>query len=115
MASGVEANCVSIKEVRPQDLASYDLIAVGAPTQYGTASEPAKAFLETLGSVNLKGKYGFAFDTRRDSFFAGSAAEYIEKKLRKLGLNITMAHSSAIIYTSTNDKRTKRPDGRLHG
>ncbi len=113
----IETICYSIREVRNQDLASYDLIALGAPTHYQTSSELTKEFLKTLESLNLRYKYGFAFDTRKDSFFAGSAAKYIEKELRKLGLNIIMPYSSGIIYTSSkreeSDKEARRSSAHL--
>lgn len=41
-----------------------------------------KEFLERLKGVDLKGRDGFAFDTRLESRFSGSTAKFIEKKLR---------------------------------
>jgi flavorubredoxin len=114
---GIATMCYSIREVWNQELASYDLIALGAPTHYQTSSEPTKEFLKTLESFNLRYKYGFAFDARKDSFFAGSAAKYIEKEMRKLGLNIIMPYSSGIIYTSSkgeeSDKEARRASAHL--
>ena len=60
-------------------------IAVGAPTQFLTASKSIKDFLLRLEARSFAGKYGFAFDTRYDSFMAGSAARYIEKRLETTG------------------------------
>jgi hypothetical protein len=54
-------------------------------------------------SRNFAGKYGFAFDTRYDSFMAGSAAKYIEKKLDKIGLETIKPRTSAIVR-GTNEK-----------
>jgi|GEM_PF-1159951 len=40
-----------------------------------------KDFLLRLEARSFAGRYGFAFDTRYDSFKVGSAAKYIEKRL----------------------------------
>jgi flavorubredoxin len=100
----VEVKCSSIKEADIDELRQYSLIAVGAPTQYLTASRPMKEFLSLLeGNRSLAGKYGFAFDTRYDSFMAGSAAKYIEKRLKTVGIQIIKPHKSGIV------RRTKTP------
>ena len=96
---GVEVKCISIKDASIDDLEQYNLVAVGAPTHYLKASKPMKDFLSQLegASRNFAGKYGFAFDTRYDSFMAGSAAKYIEKKLDKIGLKMIRPRTSAIV------------------
>lgn len=95
--SGVEAESVNIKEAQTDALAGYDLLALGAPTQYFTASKPLKAFLERLKGIELKGKKGFAFDTRLDSRLSGSAAKFIEKRLQELGFIIIRPRASALV------------------
>ena len=95
--TGVEADCANIRETNVDELSKFDLVALGAPTQYFTASRPMKEFMKRLKQLNLKGKYGFAFDTRMDSFMAGSAAKYIEKKLKTYGFEILKSHNSAIV------------------
>ena len=62
--TGIDAEYLNIKGVAPDRLIEYDLIALGAPTQYHSASKPMKDFLEQLKTVNLRGKYGSAFDTK---------------------------------------------------
>jgi hypothetical protein len=47
-------------------------------------------FLGKLKSIDICGKYGFAFDTKFDSRMSGSAAKFIEKELRNLGLQILL-------------------------
>ena len=47
--------------------------------------------------MDLKGKRGFAFDTKLESRLSGSAAKFIEKKLRERGLDIIRPHGSAIV------------------
>ena len=95
----VEVKCISVKDVELDDLGKYDLIAIGAPTHFLTASKSMKELLLRLESSysNSAVTYGFAFDTRYDSFFAGSAVKYIEKKLEKIGLRIIRPRSSAIV------------------
>jgi flavorubredoxin len=102
---GVEVKCISIKDATIDNLEQYDLIAVGAPTHFLKASKPMKEFLSGLEGASKKfaGKYGFAFDTRYDSFMAGSAAKYIEKKLDEIGLEIIKPRTSAIVR-GTKDK-----------
>lgn len=95
--TGIEAKPVNIKEAKADRLAEYDLLILGAPTQYFTASKPLKEFLEQLKGQDLKGKRGFAFDTKLESCFSGSAAKFIEKKLEELGLDIIRPRSSAIV------------------
>jgi flavorubredoxin len=93
----VQAECVNIKAVRIDRLVEYDLLALGAPTQYFTASKPLKEFLEGLKGLDLKGRRGFAFDTKLGSPLSGSAAKFIEKKLQEFGLDIIRPRASAIV------------------
>lgn len=106
---GVEVKCISIKDADIDKLGQYNLIAVGAPTQYLTASKPMKVFLSLLEGRSFAGKYGFAFDTRYDSFMAGSAAKYIEKRLKTTGIQIIKPHTSGIVRrTKTSYEAAKR-------
>lgn len=102
--AGVESECANIDLVRMDNLAAYDLLAMGAPTQYLSASKPMKEFLKRLEVANLKGKYGFAFDTKLDSPLSGSAAKFIEKKFNDLGLEIIKSRISAIVYVKKERK-----------
>jgi hypothetical protein len=58
-----------------------------------------KEFLGKLKSIDLSGKYGFAFDTKLDWRLSGSAAKFIEKELNNLGLEVIAPHESAIVFT----------------
>jgi flavodoxin len=78
--AGVEAQAVDIKAARVDELKAYDLLALGAPTQYFTALKPLKEFLERLKGLDLKGKRGFAFDTKLDSRLSGRARQNSLKK-----------------------------------
>jgi len=110
--AGVETDCVSIKEARMGEVYKYDLLAVGAPTQMFTASKPMKEFLDRLKTVDLHGKAGFAFDTKLESRFSGSAAKFIEKKLGDLGLDIIKVRASAIVV-GRKEKGSKAGDAVL--
>lgn len=95
--SGVETLCSRDSQVFMDLLKQYDLIAVGGPTEFVTASKPTKDFLDKLKEVNLRGKLGFAFDTKLDTRLSGSAAGYIEKRLKHCGLEMIYARASAIV------------------
>jgi hypothetical protein len=58
-----------------------------------------KEFLGKLKSTDLSGKYGFAFDTKLDSRFSGSAAKFIEKELSNKGLQIIAPRESALVFS----------------
>lgn len=96
--AGVEAACTNAREVNLTSLNVYNLIAVGAPTEWLSASKPMKAFLENLKNVDLSGKFGFAFDTKLSRPLSGSAAKLIEKDLKKVGLQLIAPSESAIVY-----------------
>ena len=95
--AGIETACVSARDVTGDDLAQYDLICVGAPTEWHTASKPMKALLRNLEGIDLSGKYGFAFDTRFAAPLSGSAAKLIEKELKDRGILIIASRESAIV------------------
>ncbi len=106
--AGVAAECVSIKIVRVDKLIDYDLLALGAPTQYITASKPMKVFLGQLKDLDLKGKCGFAFDTKLDYIMAESAVKFIEKKLKPSGVDIIRPRSSAIVIARKEKEKIKK-------
>lgn len=112
LARGIErhvpVDCINILEADTGALASYDLIAIGAPTQAFTAHKPMKDFLSGLRGVkNLSGVRGFAFDTKFDSLLSGSASKYIEARLEELGLKIVRPRASAIVSGGTKDNVLK--------
>jgi flavodoxin len=102
--AGIQTDCIDVKDVSTDALNQYDLLCVGGPTQYRTASKVMQDFMGSLAKVNLAGKSAFAFDTRRDSFLAGSAAKYIEEGLRKRGMKIAGQRMSAIIVSPEPEK-----------
>lgn len=103
--AGVETVCVNLKDVVTESLRQYDLICVGGPTHNRTASEAMRDLLERLKGGGLSGKQALAFDTRRDSLLAGSAASYIEAKLREFGLRTVAPRESGIIVGPEVEKK----------
>ena len=97
--AGVQTFCVNAKDVAVDSVKQYDLICVGAPTEAFSASKPMKEFLGKLKSIDLSGKYGFAFETRLDWRLSGSAAKFIEKQLNNLGLQVIAPRETAIVFT----------------
>jgi len=103
--SGFETFCKNINQVIPDSLSQYRLIAVGAPTEMITASKSIKGFLDKIDKLDLHGSYGFAFDTKLPSRLSGSAAKYIEKKLKNTGLQMIISSSSAIVESHKDAKQ----------
>jgi flavodoxin len=97
--AGLQTVCVNARDVAIDSLNQYDLICVGAPTEAFGASKPMKEFLGKLKSIDLSGKYGFAFDTKLDWRLSGSAAKFIEKELYNLRLQIIAPRESAMVFT----------------
>ena len=99
--AGIETACVNARDLTVDDsLAQYDLICIGAPTEWHTASKPMKALLRNLKGMGLSGKYGFAFDTRFAAPLSGSASKLIEKELKDRGVLIIAPRESAIVASS---------------
>jgi len=86
---GLEAECKEIKDIKPEDLAQYDVILVGTPTHYGSMAEEMGKFVEALKEVELKGKRAAAFDTRYAGEKTGGLSE-LEKYMKKLGMEIIL-------------------------
>jgi len=95
---GVKVDCVNVDEVDVDKLVEYDFLAIGGPTHMHGVSKPMKAFFGKMKSLDIGGGIrAFAFDTRLDSWWAGSAAKGIEKSLKKLGMKIVKSRESAIV------------------
>ena len=75
------------------------LMCVGGPTEAFSASKPMKEFLGRLKSIDLSGKFAFAFDTKLDSRLSGSAAKFIEKELSDLGFQLLAPRETAIVFS----------------
>jgi flavorubredoxin len=102
---GVKVDCAKVDEVDVNKLIEYDFLAIGGPTHRRNVSAPMDVLLKKLKGVNLKGKKGYAFDTRREHWLAGSAGKEIESWLKGLGMSIVKPYSSAIIFEEERRKR----------
>jgi len=92
-----EVACCRTTEIEVDKLKNYDLIAIGGPTEIHRASASMREFLSKLKHVDLNGRYGFAFDTKLNSRWAGDASGAIEHALRAAGTAILMPPSSAFV------------------
>jgi flavodoxin len=102
MESGrIDADSVKVDMVDMKQLVHYDLIAVGGPTHIAGVSKPMKRFLESLKTVDIKGKSGFCFDTRNESRFnafdLNSAGKRIEGKMKRMKVDMLKPKVSVIV------------------
>jgi len=103
--AGVETECLYSRDAKVESIKECDLVCIGAPTEKFTASEQIKGFVAGLRGAELSGKFGFAFDTKMDFPLSGSAAKFIEKELKQLGLQILAPRESAIVHGSKGADR----------
>jgi flavorubredoxin len=94
---GINVDCVKVEDVKIDKLAEYDLLAIGGPTHGFGMSRPMKSFMKKLERLDLRDKKSFAFDTKRGYPLAGSVAKGIEKRLKRIGMNIVRSRSSATV------------------
>jgi flavorubredoxin len=103
--TGVETDCMSIEEVDIEQIPKYDFIAIGGPTHVIRPSKDMKNFLLKLKALDLRGRGGFAFDTRNHSrmnskswfLLENSAARSIEGSMRRMKIRILRPRESAIV------------------
>jgi flavodoxin len=103
--SGIEVLCMNEAEVPIESLKNYDLIVIGGPTEAFSASKETKDFLTKIKVLDLHGQLGFAFDTKFDSPFSGSAAKTIEKQENHIGLHLIFPHASAYILGGHKEEK----------
>jgi flavorubredoxin len=96
-AQGIEAESANVVLVAIDRLSEYDALLIGGPTHRQKTSELMGMFLDRLDRAHVSGKVGFAFDTKAEDRFAGSAGRRIERKLKKLGMKVVMPCASAIV------------------
>jgi flavodoxin len=95
--AGMQTVCARTSDITSESLQGCDLICLGGPTEVFTATREVKEFLSAMGGVDMEGKFGFAFDTKLDSRFSGSAAKYIEHALDDRGVHMIAERQSAIV------------------
>jgi flavodoxin len=102
---GIKVTCVSITDLELEEPLNYDLIAIGSPTHMIRPSKEMKEFLKKLRTIDLKGTFGFSFDTRNESrmnkrslfVLENSAARSIEGVMKKMKMRIIRPRVSAIV------------------
>lgn len=95
IGSGIagEVKVVKASEANPAELASYELVIVGAPTQGGRPSKPMQEFLGKTPADALKNVSVTAFDTRLKTKIVkifGFAAGKIADSLKGKGGNLVV-------------------------
>ena len=78
------------KEVSPQDLASYDVLIIGAPNHMGKPSRTITRFVNSLTDASLSAKWFAAFDTyfQRQRYYQ-KAMKKLEKHIKEQLPNLT--------------------------
>ena len=103
--SGVVVTVSSINDINVEEIPEYDLIVIGSPTHKLRPSKEMQEFLERLKTIDLKGLYGFSFDTRIESrmnrkglsLLENSAARSLERFMKHRGMRIIKPRASAIV------------------
>jgi flavorubredoxin len=112
--AGLETVCINAKQALVDSLKDFDLISIGGPTEWRSASKRMKTFLHDLRKADLSGKYGFAFDTKLGRRFSGSAAEVIEKELKSAGAKvISRRRSATVLLRNANAGGSSLKEGEL--
>jgi flavorubredoxin len=93
---GIIASCQNQTEVHGDQLEEADLLVIGGPTEYFTASHHIREFFSRIGGYPLAGKFGFAFDTHAATPLSGHASRLIENDLKRLGVTMLEPRHSAI-------------------
>ena len=98
-----ESKAVRSKNADVAEIASADLIVLGAPTNGGRPTQDMQKFLQKLTKSNVSGKKTASFDTRLSTKWVGIfgyAAGKIAKHLQKQGANL-VADPEAFFVTGT--------------
>jgi flavorubredoxin len=93
---GLTAQVLSTEQAELRQLEEADLVVIGGPTEFLSASRHIKEFFKRIGGFNLSDKFGFAFDTHARSRASGSAAKYIEQALTNMHLTLLEPRQSAL-------------------
>ncbi len=107
----VEVDVRHVKDVKVDDLRSYDGIVIGSPTYYGGAAAPIREFLDKSIKLHgkLKGKVGGAFSSSAN---VGGGNETTVLSL----LQALMIHGMVVCGDSEGDHygpvAIERPDSR---
>lgn len=78
---------------KPEELADYDAVIVGAGTRYGTAASQMRNFLDQTGGVWMKG----GLVGKVGSAFASTATQHGGQETTLIGLIQTLLHHGMLI------------------
>lgn len=78
---------------RPEELADYDAVIVGAGTRYGTAASQMRNFLDQTGGIWMKG----ALVGKIGSAFTSTATQHGGQETTLIGLIQTLLHHGMLI------------------
>lgn len=78
---------------KPEDLADYDAVIVGAGTRYGTAASQMRNFLDQTGGIWVKG----ALVGKVGSAFTSTATQHGGQETTLIGLIQTLLHHGMLI------------------
>lgn len=78
---------------KPEELADYDAVIVGAGTRYGTAASQMRNFLDQTGSVWMKG----GLVGKVGSAFTSTATQHGGQETTLIGLIQTLLHHGMLI------------------
>ena len=93
---GVEAVLSELKKVDLNQLAGFDVILLGTPTHFGTATRSIKKFIDKLGKLNQEGKLVAVFDTYLGGDFE-KAVKKMEKQINEKTPGLKLAASGLSI------------------
>lgn len=78
---------------KPEELANYDAVIVGAGTRYGTAASQMRNFLDQTGGIWMKG----ALIGKVGSAFTSTATQHGGQETTLIGLIQTLLHHGMLI------------------
>ena len=110
-ASG-EAHAVRVDPYHIFKTEGLDMLIIGSPTQAFSPTPEMQAFLKAISSEVLRGIQVACFDTRfRGRLLKHSAAPYIDRHLRAMGIETLVAPES--FYVKAMKKQGPLLDGEL--
>lgn len=94
---GIVAETDFVPEVHSDVLERSELLIIGGPTEFFSASHHLREFFNLIGAYDLHGKFGFAFDTHAARPLSGSAARFIERHLKALRVTLLEPRESGLV------------------
>ncbi len=104
-ASGIDVAVEYVKDVDPQKLVGYDVLAIGAPNHMGKPSLTMRKFVDSLFNAHLDAKWFAVFDT----YF--QRERYFQKAMKKLDHQISERLPNLVQMTPGLSVRVKGVNG----